>query len=72
MTNVINSPDQLITQPSKHTGLTAKQLMLAVAAGRLPEPIRLGVRLRAWKRSDLDRLVTGQTAPTTTPAAQTV
>ena len=61
------SNDPLLThsEPTKYTGLKPTQLKAAVAAGLLPEPVRLGARLRGWRKSDLDRLLIGNT--TTTP-----
>ena len=59
----------LITAPSAYTGLTARQLKSAQAAGLLPEPLKLGIKLRAWKKSDLDRLLSGQATPSTATAA---
>lgn len=55
----------LITTPSAYTGLTARQLRSAVTAGLLPEPLKLGIKLRAWKQSDLDRLLSGKASPIT-------
>lgn len=72
MTKAINPPsaaDPLITQPTHYTSLTPRQLKSAQAAGLLPEPIKLGIKLRAWRKSALDALLTGQATPTT---AQTV
>ena len=60
---------QLITQPSAYTGLTSRQLKSAQAAGLLPAPLKLGIKLRAWKRADLDRLMTGEVSPSTATAA---
>ena len=60
------SNDPLLThsEPSKYTGLTPTQLKAAVAAGLLPEPVRLGARLRGWRKSALDALI-GNTKATT-------
>ena len=72
MTKAINPPsaaDPLITQPTHYTSLTPRQLKSAQAAGLLPEPIKLGRKLRAWRKSALDALLSGQATPTT---AQTV
>ena len=72
MTKAINPPsaaDPLITQPTRYTSLTPRQLKSAQAAGLLPEPIKLGRKLRAWRKSALDALLSGQATPTT---AQTV
>lgn len=72
MTKAINPPsaaDPLITQPSAYTTLTPRQLKAAQAAGLLPPPVQLGRKLRAWRKSALDALLTGQATPTT---AQTV
>ena len=68
MTKAINPPsaaDPLITQPSAYTALTPRQLKSAQAAGLLPEPIKLGRKLRAWRKSALDALLTGQASPST-------
>ena len=73
MTKAINPPsaaDPLITQPTHYTSLTPRQLKSAQAAGLLPPPVQLGRKLRAWRKSALDALLTGQAAQTTT--AQTV
>lgn len=65
-TNPIQGDTLLLhSKPSQHTGLTAAQLKVAVRAGRLPEPVRVGQRLRGWWQSDLDRLLA--TTPNTTP-----
>lgn len=61
--------DPLITQPSAYTSLTARQLKSAQTAGLLPEPLKLGIKLRAWKKSDLDKLMAGQASPSTATAA---
>lgn len=72
MADTTTTPNpHLITAPARYTGLTARQLKSAQAAGLLPEPLKLGIKLRAWKQSDLDRLLSGQATPTasaTTPA----
>ena len=64
-----SAADPLITQPTHYTSLTPRQLKSAQAAGLLPEPIKLGRKLRAWRKSALDALLSGQATPTT---AQTV
>ena len=67
MAEIVNSSsnDPLITQPSTYTGLHARHLRAAVAAGLLPEPIKLGRKLRAWRKSALDALLSGQATPST-------
>ena len=67
MAEIVNSSsnDPLITAPTRYTGLHARHLRAAVAAGLLPEPLKLGIKLRAWKKSDLDRLLSGQATPST-------
>lgn len=66
MADTTTTPNpHLITAPSAYTGLTARQLKSAQAAGLLPEPLKLGIKLRAWKKSDLDRLLSGQATPST-------
>ena len=65
-TNPIQGDTLLLhSKPSAYTGMTSQQLRAAVRAGRLPEPVRVGQRLRGWWQSDLDRLLIGNT--TTTP-----
>lgn len=72
MAKAINPPsDQWITQPAAYTHLSARQLKSAQTAGLLPAPLKLGIKLRAWKKSDLDRLMTGEVSPSTA-TAQTV
>ena len=63
-----SAADPLITQPTHYTSLTPRQLKSAQAAGLLPEPIKLGRKLRAWRKSALDALLSGQATPTTAAA----
>jgi len=50
------------SRPSQITGLSAAQLRRAVAAGQLPAPVKIGVRLRGWRVADLQKLITPPTA----------
>lgn len=60
-----NDPLLVHSEPTKYTRLKPTQLKAAVAAGLLPEPVRLGARLRGWRKSSLDALI-GNTTPTIT------
>ena len=60
-----SAADPLITQPTHYTSLTPRQLKSAQAAGLLPEPIKLGRKLRAWRKSALDALLIGNTTTAT-------
>ena len=65
-TNPIQGDTLLLhSKPSAYTGMTSQQLRAAVRAGRLPEPVRVGQRLRGWWQSDLDRLLIGKASPST-------
>lgn len=50
------------SRPSKITGLSAAQLRRAVQAGLLPPPTKAGLRLRGWRVSDLQKLITPPSA----------
>lgn len=65
-TDTQHAPDPLLThhKPTLFTGLTSAQLNGAVKAGLLPAPVKIGVRLRGWRQSDLARLIQAPTQPT--------
>lgn len=55
-------------QITRQFGLTSAHVKAAVIAGKLPEGLLVGKRLRVWPADQVARLVNRQT----TPAAQTV
>ncbi|MBS0317829.1 MAG: AlpA family phage regulatory protein [Proteobacteria bacterium] len=43
-------------EAARMLGISRSSLYAGVAAGRLPKPVKLGVRLAAWRRTDIERV----------------